>query len=135
MNARELARWLAVAMAEWELDVAVSQFPSAQEHVSECSRAGVRASDPTSWSREYLQRLRQDRELRIARRASGGVDQHVDPATPAPSDGREEGAGGLAPPTRRQEQVNAGDGPSVAPASSASRPGRHEASKPENARG
>ena len=89
MDAREVARWLVAAEAEWELDTRVSRFPNEQEHLGECSRAGVRASDPSSWSREYRHLVRQDWERRSAHKASAGYrDQGVEPTTGASSFGR-----------------------------------------------
>ena len=94
MNARELAHYLAAAMAEWEPIPGVP-FPSEREHQEACERLSVRASDPSSWSRQYLQRLTQDRVRRVA------LSPLTAPISPEPG----------------QEQAKADGGPGVAAAS------------------
>jgi hypothetical protein len=66
LNVRELARWLSGAKAAWEMIPGGIPFPTEQEHAEACAALGVRASDASTWSREFLQRLRRDREFRIA---------------------------------------------------------------------
>jgi putative DNA primase/helicase len=97
-DACDLARALAASEAGWELDTTVTAFPGEGRHLETCDRLGVRSSDPSTWSREYRRQMRQDLESQIARRASRGAGPHVDPATPASPDGREERGGGLVGP-------------------------------------
>jgi hypothetical protein len=125
---------LSAAEAEWDPATGPVPFPGEREHVETCTLLGVRASDPSTWSREYLQGLGQDRALRIARQASGRVDHGVESATPPSPDQRDEGAAGLVRPVRLQQQASADGELSVAPASPASLPGR-EADKREGGRG
>jgi hypothetical protein len=129
LNARELARWLSAPRAGWEVLPDGFRFPSESEHLETRERLGVRASDPITWSREYLQQLRQDRERWIARRASSCAGRRVEPATPASADRHGEGVAG---PTRHRLSHG---GLSDAHASSASQPERDEAGKPGGGRG
>jgi hypothetical protein len=59
---------LVAAQAEWEPCTAV--FPDYAagnaEHTAVCADLGLRASDPSTWSQVYLQKMRMDLKRRLA---------------------------------------------------------------------
>jgi hypothetical protein len=63
-----LARLLARAGAGWEWIPGGLPFPTEQEHAEACAALGVRSSDPSTWSPEYLKALRLDLLRRLSAR-------------------------------------------------------------------
>jgi hypothetical protein len=86
VNARDLARALAAAKAEWELIPEGIPFPGEREHAEACERLSVRSSDPSTWSPEARRLARQDLQRRLAAKGT------VVPRTPASEPGRDQDA-------------------------------------------
>ena len=68
MNAKELARALAAATAEWELVAEAVAFPAMAEHLATCEAHGLWSGDAGTWSVARRSYLRRDLRKRLPAR-------------------------------------------------------------------
>ena len=65
MKAKELARLLVAAEAEWEPIAGGLGFPGKMEHRATCEAHGLLPSDPDMWSADRRRYLRRNLEQRL----------------------------------------------------------------------